>query len=164
MEDQVITLTPGGLSAKGINKYALLQSASEEITAEYEVVLKNVEGSLTTVADNDTSSKFNVAMATLSPNEIQTSILQKIEQSFKSIQETIDPDRLQFSIVEAEDNEICIFRRSSNGISNIIINDDGVTAYSFIAYKNIPKQDTLVFFDNGDEMDCEHLALKFFSL
>lgn len=166
MNAQRITFNTGELSGttSGINKHALLQSTSEFIVQAYAQVFERIEGSLTTVADNDTTSKFKVAMATLEPNRTQIDILQKIEDSFKSVESVIDPVRLQFTITEAQDNEICINRHSMNGVSTIIINDDGITAYSFIAYKNVPRNNVLEFFEDRNQLDCEHLAFKFFSL
>jgi len=149
---------------KGLNKYNLLQSQSDDIRHQYNEVFELVQGSLTTVTDNDAQSKFNVAISILEPTAHQTETLIRFRDSFKNIEAQIDPERLRFEVDKAADNEICIYRKSINGVTNIIINDDGSIAFSFIAYKDANKNDVFDFYDNCDQFDYESLVFKFFSL
>lgn len=149
-------------SPNGTNKYSLLQSQSKEITDAYAEVFAKVEGSLTTVADNDATTKFNVAFNSLNPTESQIEVLNYLQSSFKYIEKVIDPVRLNFDITRALDDEICINRiDESIGVSKIIIHEDGLVAHSFIAFKGVAKNDKLDFFDNG--VDYETLTFNFFS-
>ena len=143
------------------DKYALLQSTDEEALNIYNVVFKNAEGSFTTVSNNDTTSKFNVAIMQFNPTEEQSKAISNLITCFKEIERIIDPKRLNFSVTQAMDNEICVNRISEIGISKIIIHEDGVLALSFIAFKGIEKKSTLDFVEN--ETDYEELAYKFFS-
>jgi hypothetical protein len=149
---------------QGLNKYTLLQSESEEILNEYNEVLEPIQGSLTTVSDNDVQSKFTVAVNNLKMTEEQLKTVNKFQHSFNDIQTMIDPNRLQFDIEKAMDDELCIFRNSDNGISNIIIHEDGSLAISFIGYKNSNKKDLFEFYESEDDTDYESIALKFFSI
>lgn len=148
-------------SANGTNKYSLLQSQSKDITDAYAKVFAKVEGSLTTVADNDATTKFNVAFNSLHPTESQIEVLNNLQSSFKDIEKIIDPVRLNFEIVKALDGEICLNRISELGVSKIIIHEDGLIAHSFIAFKNVAKNDILDFFEN--DIDYETVTFNFFS-
>lgn len=148
----------------GLNKYQLLQSGSEDITAIYEKIFEGTEGSLTMVIDNDAISKFRVAIVTYTPTGVQCGILEKFENSFRNIENEIDPDRLSFTVTKAYDDEICINRTSELGLSKIIINDDGVIAFSFIAYKDVQRNDILLFWDAPQDQDYESITYKFLSL
>lgn len=148
-------------SANGTNKYSLLQSQSKDITDAYAKVFAKVEGSLTTVADNDATTKFNVAFNSLHPTESQIEVLNNLQSSFKDIEKIIDPVRLNFEIVKALDGEICLNRISELGVSKIIIHEDGLIARSFIAFKNVEKEDILDFFEN--DVDYETITFNFFS-
>lgn len=148
-------------SANGTNKYSLLQSQSKEIRDAYEEVFAKVEGSLTTVADNDATTKFKVAFNSLHPTACQIEVLNNLQSSFKDVEKIIDPVRLNFEITKALDDEICINRASDLGISKIIIHEDGLIAYSFVAFKNVAKNDSLVFFEEG--VDYEAITYHFFS-
>jgi len=145
----------------GTNKYSLLQSHSKDVTNAYEQVFAVMDGSLTTVSDNDATSKINIAMTSLKPTAEQIIALNEFHAAFKYIETRIDPLRLNFDITKALDEEICINRVSDFGISKIIIHEDGLIAYSFIAYKNISKEDILDF--QLDGVDYESLTFKFFS-
>lgn len=164
MNDPIITINPHTtLSSDGLNKYDLLQSVSPDIRQAYENIFNKVEGSLTTVSDNDTVQKIRVAIATLQPNKYQTDILLKISDAFSSIETSIDPTRLQFNITKATDDEICMNRISDKGFSTIIINEDGVVVLSFIAHKGVNESDIFEVFETNIT-DYEGFSYKFFAL
>ena len=166
MNSITIDITPQSRNSnsRGLNKYDLLQSESQDILNQYKAILEPGEVSLTTVTDNDTSSKFIVAISTLNHTQQQFETLELFKSQFKSIADEIDPERLQFEISTTEDGDFCIYRYSEIGVSNIIINEDGSAAFSFISYKNSGKNDEFIFFEKDDLKDCEHLTYKFFSL
>jgi hypothetical protein len=146
----------------GTNKYDLLGTLSPDIFDIYNNVFSTVEGSLTTVIDNDAESKYNIAINSLKPTCEQLEALDKFKTAFKKIEKLIDPEKLNFNIAAAFDNEICINRVSDFGISKIIIHDDGLIARSFISYKGVHnKKDILDFYE--DDVDYESITLKFFS-
>lgn len=147
---------------KGLNKYSLLESSDSKIQQIYEDVFYTLEGSLTTVSDNDAVSKFNVAKASLSYSETQLNILSSFQDVFQQIETQIDPEKLNFFITQAMDGELCINRTSEQGISKIIINEDGVVAYSFIPYKGVDLKDVLEFIPS--EKDFEKYSYCFFIL
>ncbi len=145
----------------GTNKYSLLESHSKDVTNAYEQVFAVIDGSLTTVADNDATSKINIAMTSLKPTAEQVNALNEFHSAFKFIETRIDPLRLNFDISKALDDEICINRTSDFGVSKIIIHEDGLIAYSFISYKGVDKIDILDFY--SDSIDYETLTFNFFS-
>lgn len=148
---------------QSLNKYELLQSERDEVKEYYNEVFEKVQGSYTTVSDNDLQDKFKVAIELLEPSENQVSFLKCLSLNFLEIESLIDPVKLQFDISRAIDHEIVLSRRSEDGISNIIINDDGSIAFSFIAYKNSSKADVYQFYDVEEYVDCQILAFTFFS-
>ena len=146
----------------GTNKYDLLSSQSQDINDIYNNVFSTVEGSLTTVIDNDAESKFNIALNSFYPKNEQLKALEGFQIAFKNIEKVIDPAKLNFTISKALDDEICLNRILEIGISKIIIHDDGLIARSFIGYKgDHNKKDSLDFYEN--EVDFESITLKFFS-
>lgn len=145
----------------GTNKYSLLESHSKDVTNAYEQVFAVIDGSLTTVADNDAISKINIAMTSLNPTPEQANALNEFHSAFKFIETRIDPLRLNFDISKALDDEICINRTSDFGVFKIIIHEDGLIAYSFISYKGVAKNDILDF--HADNIDYETLTYNFFS-
>lgn len=149
--------------SNGLNKYDLLQTVSEDVKKAYGDIFDKVEGSLTTVSDNDTSQKIKVAIVTLQPYKVQLEILLRIQEAFSAIENNIDPTRLQFTITKAMDDEICINRNSDFGLSKIIINEDGIVIRTFTAYRNITSSDEFEVYEHGVN-DYEHLAYKFFSV
>lgn len=144
----------------GINKYGLLQSESEYVREIYAAVFEKVKGSYTTISDNDASGRFDVAIATFQPTDLQLDQLLSFKDAFKTVETKIDPNRLKFSIAKALDNEICINKESASGLSKIIIHDDGLIAFSFISFSGVEKPDVLEFYDC--DLDYEQLAYQLF--
>lgn len=86
--------------------------------------------------------------------------ISQIFSAFSEIQDKIDPDRLtSFKYFLNEDDEFLIYRKSSLGLTNIIIHDEECIAFSFIG-KN-PGERELIFFD--EDIDYEIMAYKFFA-
>jgi hypothetical protein len=152
-----------GSNAVGrLSKYDLLGVVDQEISKAYNDVFEKASGPLSLVEDNDVRSKFDVAIATLNPNPLQISLLYHFLESFASIENEIDPNRLNFEITKAMDDEICITKTSELGVSKIILNDDGVVALSFISFKSVDKKDVLDFY-TIDNLDYEGLSFSFLS-
>lgn len=150
-------------SKSGINKYQLLQSDSDDIRLAYEQVFSKVNGSLTTVVDNDSTSKFNVAInsfSSITPEQLEC--IKQIETAFVYIERQIDPNRLYFSITRASDNEICINRSNESGLSKIIVHEDGLIALSFIAFRGVDKPDSLAFYEEP-QPNYESIVFRFFA-
>ncbi len=145
-----------------LNKYDLLQAESEEVKSFYQKITDPLAGSLTTVLDNDASSKFNVAYQELNPLQEQRWALEALQTAFQKIDLEIDPDRLNFYLSKAQDDEICINRRSPLGITTLIVHEDGTLALSFIALPESGVSDSLEFLDNPATVDWEKVAYWFF--
>lgn len=148
---------------KTLNKYELLNSRSIEVKAIYESVFKKFEGSVTTVIDNDSATIFNVAINELNPNDIQLNILNEFKSAFKYVESCIDPARLKFQITKTVDGDICINRTSELGISKFIVHDDGLIAYSFVAFKGVNAKDTLEFYEDKSVIDYEKFTYRLFA-
>ena len=146
-----------------LNKYELLQSKSSDVVDIYKKIFEQVEGSVTTVSDNDSGTRINIAISNLNPNEIQVKCLRFFQKAFKYVESCIDPARLNFTVTLAEDDEICINRISDIGVSKIIIHEDGLIAHSFISFKLSDKKDILDFYDDCETIDYESLTFKLFS-
>jgi hypothetical protein len=61
--------------------------------------------------------------------------------------------------VKSNDDEICIYRKSDDGISMIAIDEDGDGFYNFTGYKDGLET---IFFEN-ENPDIETITYKFFS-
>jgi hypothetical protein len=144
----------------GTNKYALLSSQSQDIIDIYSDVFSSVEGSLTTVVDNDVESIINIAVNQLTPSNEQILELNKFRDAFNYIESVIDPEKLNFTITKAVDDEICINHISKNGVSKIIIHEDGMIAQSFVAFNGVDKKDSIEFYEGN--IQYQQLAYKFF--
>jgi hypothetical protein len=79
---------------------------------------------------------------------------------FEDISRTIHPKELNIKIVQSKDAEICIYRKSKEGISMIAIDEDGDGFYNFTGYKN---EEDPVFFDSSEHIDFEALTYQFLS-
>lgn len=162
--NNTVTINVDALSEQGgVNKMELLQSKRPDIVERYEAVFAKVEESFTTVTDNDSQHKIRVAVAVLCPNELQTAILYSIAEALKEVEQKIDPNRLQFTITKAMDDEICLNRTSANGLAKIIINEDGLVVLTFTAVKESAKANQFIPYTEGIG-DYEALAYDFFAL
>ena len=147
----------------GMNIQQLKQSKYFEGIEYYDKVLENNNGTLTQVYGDDVNSVFLVAHKKLLPNKEQTEILHFFQEKLNYVEKQIDPERLRFTITKAMDDEICINRKAtSGGRIKLIINDDGVIAFSFLPDKG-NKEKKLLTFHTVDTADFESLAFTFFS-
>ncbi len=118
-------------------------------TAPSSFTFQDIEATYTNILMNSTLSEF------------QQKALLTLFQEFDIIRSLIDPNRLKsFDSSMNEDKELLIFRKSSLGLTNIIIHDDECIAFSFIPY-NSENKTILEFVQNPAELD--KLALLFFS-
>ena len=118
-------------------------------TAPSLFTFQDIEATYTGILMNSTLSEF------------QQKALLTLFQEFNKIRGLIDPNRLKsFDSSMNEDKELLIFRKSSLGLTNIIIHDEECIAFSFIPY-NPENKTMLEFVQNPAELD--KLALLFFS-
>lgn len=153
--------TPRHNSASvGLKRQELFQSQLPEVRRTYDDVLRRDHDSLTTVRDNDAASKFRVAYATLPTTRAQRISLEAMERAFRRIEFQIDPQRLTFTFGQTPDDDIVINHSHSDGISTLVLHDDGSVALSFIARRHVAKPDQLGFHEAATA-DWEGLALRF---
>lgn len=146
----------------GLDKNELLQSADLQTREFYNGFLRHIHGALSYNADNDTATKFRIAKACLPMEQAQAESFDKLADAITKLGEDKDPPRMQFEILMTPDEEICIARKSSVGLNNILIFQDGTMAHSFIAYKNSGKQDFLHFLEADNSKEFENLLIYFF--
>lgn len=157
-----IKLNTSDVKDSGLNIQELKESQCFG-SSEYDKILENNEGALTQAYGNDVNSIFLVAYKSFSPNPSQIEILQSFENSLHYIEQQIDPKRLKFTITKAEDDEICINRKAeTSGRVKIIINDDGVIAFSYLPDKYSKNENVLEFYRPKENIDFESLVFRFF--
>lgn len=89
----------------------------------------------------------------------QKRTFQSFIDTLSNILQTIYPEKVDINFIISQENEICVYRKSQEGISMISIDEDGDGFYNFTGYTS--GFDT-IFFDN-DSCDCEHVTYKFLS-
>lgn len=94
---------------------------------------------------------------------LQQTTFSLLEKMLIQLQSQINPNHLHFKIGMTPDDEIFITRNSAEGVSNLLIYEDGSLAHSFIPYKESGNQDFLHFFESVSTIDYEQLLLQFFS-
>lgn len=146
----------------GLDKNELLQSIDPQTREFYNGFLRHVHGAFSYNADNDTATKFRNAAIHHMMEQEQRKTFDKLSVAITAIGPDKDPPRMQFEILKTPDEEICIARKSSVGLNNILIFQDGTMAHSFIAYKNSGKQDFLHFLEAEEHLDFENLLIDFF--
>jgi hypothetical protein len=83
-------------------------------------------------------------------SENQRISLLNIFEEFVMIQKLIDPSRLkEFKYCMSNDGEILLYRRTANGLSNVIIDDEDSVVFSFIPFDS-SKKSILEHFNDGD--------------
>ena len=93
--------------------------------------------------------------------DYQKVALNSLFDEFNYIREVIDPNRLKkFRHSINSDNELLIYRKTDEGLINIIVNPEECTAFSFIS-KDDNKKDVLRFY--YETSDFQNLTLEFFS-
>jgi len=109
----------------------------------------------------DIEQMYNEIILNNEITEFQEIALQSLFVEFNNIQKQIDPHKLaSFDYAINNDNELLLYRKSSIGLTNIIIHDEDCIAYSFIPY-DPNSQPTLKFKENPQEA-CD-FAFEFFS-
>jgi hypothetical protein len=148
-----------------INRLQLLNIESIDINAIYENNLESLSAPVTINYDNNSDSKFENSYTLLYPNPIQTTILQEFRKYFNLVETQIEPDKIDFSITKAMDDEICINKKTKNGLAKIIINDDGVVVFTFNAFANTDEKDefTPLYVHDRNSFDYERFCYTFLS-
>ena len=94
-------------------------------------------------------------------NEFQRKMLYSIFNAFNDVRHKIDPKRLKsFEHCFNNDNELLLFRSTTNGLINIIINPEDCIAFSYIPNTVSEKR---VFYFIEQDGDFETLAYNFLS-
>ena len=93
----------------------------------------------------------------------QHSTFSLLEKMLVQMLSRINSEYLDFKIGMTPDDEIFISRNSVEGVSNLLIYEDGTMAHSFIPYKGSNKSDFLHFFEPLETINYEHVLLEFFS-
>lgn len=144
-----------------------LNLSSLSTAVNYQAALELINKGGLNQTYGDINSKFELALAILSPNEDQTEILHEFQSVISHVQKVIAPDRLLFYITKAGDDEICINRSTRNqGVAKIIIHPEKLIALSFITPMKEPSTNNYLEFFNEEEnsnTDFEMIIYKFFS-
>ena len=120
-----------------------------------------LEGTLTTSYQSDyLNSLCYEAFKNYSFTDLQKQTFTSFFDIFEDISKTIHPDKLNIKIVQSQDAEICIYRKSKGGISMIAIDDDGDGFYNFTGYEDGM---STVFFDFDESINFENLIYQFLS-
>lgn len=118
----------------------LIDSISGTVLFEeryYDNINSKIQGTLTTsYKSNYLNTLIIQAWSYPSITEKQKSMVLGFFESIKVIAENIHPETLQIRISKSNDEEICIYRKSDNGISMIAIDEDGDGFYNFTGYQN----------------------------
>lgn len=96
--------------------------------------------------------------------DFQKDSLGKIFMEFDKIRKLIDPHRLkEFDcFFNSEDEEFLLYRNSNKGLTNVIIHDEELIAFSFIP-KKIDEEKVLTYFEGNDLEDLSKVAYLLFS-
>lgn len=124
----------------------------------YDNINSKIQGTLTTsYKSNYLNTLIVQACSFPSITDKQKSIILSFFESIKVIAGNIHPETLKIHISKSNDEEICIYRKSDDGISMIAIDEDGDGFYNFTGY-----QDGLetTFFEN-ERCDFEKLTYNF---
>ena len=147
-----------------INRQDLMSAESVEVNDSYSKTLQNLANAVTSVIDNNSTAKIENAIDLFDLSPIQTDILNHFKLAFQETEKKMEPDKIDFSISKAMDNEICLNKFTKEGVSKIIINDDGFVVYSFIAFATSNKQDIFNSLGVIDAaFDFEKLTYNFLS-
>jgi hypothetical protein len=92
-------------------------------------------------------------------NKKQKTKVTRFLEAFEDIIEQNHFDTETIKGVKSKDNEICIYRKSKEGVSMIAIDEEGDGFYNFTSY--IDGMETIFF--ESEKPDFEALTYKFFS-
>ncbi len=104
-------------------------------------------------------SAYTQAMSQPKVTKKQKAMILSFFEMFRDLTEQIHPDLSIIQCAKSKDDEICIYRKSLDGISMIAVDEDGDGFYNFTGYKNGLET---VFFENANP-DIESITYKFFS-
>lgn len=126
---------------------------------DYTKNISILSGALTTSYQSDyLNSLCHEAFKDYSFTDLQKQTFTSFFDVFEDISKSQHPDKLKIKIVKSQDAEICIYRKSKEGISLISIDDEGDGFYNFTGYKD--GTDT-IFFNSDETSNFENLIYKF---
>lgn len=146
-----------------MNTLDLIDIKNEEIIKGYSKDIKNFEGSAVTNLLNKLNTIFEKILVYTNLTEEQKISFNKIRNGFLEVQSQMDPERLDFNWLLNEDDELCLNRKSENGISSLIFYEDGSLSYWFISFKNSNLSDIRNFYSNSEIIDSERIIFNFIS-
>lgn len=119
-------------------------------------------GEFALLSNSDIISLYSSILIENDLSDFQKSILSKLFIAFDTIQNEIDPNKLQkFKNVISDELELCFYRNSEKGITNLIIDEDQLITFSYISKTN--QEDNIIEFYEGEEYSIEKIAYSFFS-
>jgi len=142
-----------------------MSSKTEEITWSNELNQSNVFGeqykvrldepvsSIISVSSfKDVQDLFSSIVVKNNLTDFQLEALRYLFMGFHEIRNALDPEKLKtFNFTMNADDEFLVYRRSSIGLTNIIIHEEGTIALSFIPFDpNI--QNTIEFTEDPSQM------------
>lgn len=151
-----MNLRTHSLPLKSAKTYSLKNSSNRKVSIS-ERYIDSSELKVTSKSDyfnNIQSQILNIPKTTKKQEDMVISFL----KVFKDI---IEQNNFDITIkgVKSNDDEICIYRKSVEGISMIAIDEDGDGFYNFTGYDDGIET---IFFEN-ENPDIETLTYKFFS-
>lgn len=144
----------------GLKRQELLQSQSPDVRQTYFELLNWDDEFQPSIRVDDVASKYREAYAQLTFTHAQRSALEKLACEMSRIEESIDPALLNFTIDQSPDDDVVLHHSHAAGINSLIVHEDGLVAFSFIARQGSEKADELTFHEAA-EIDWEGLALHF---
>lgn len=142
-----------------------LDVASQSVSDSYKENILNQSEVFSTPALSDLNGKFDkLYIDFMNITNVQTIQLNLIKEGFILIQTIIDPTKLCFfESSKGSDDELILRRESENGVSKLIIHDDGAIAYWFIAFKESQKANIRNFYHLNEKIDFEVITYNFFT-
>lgn len=156
----VFTASRHSNTGNGFKSQELLQSQSPDVRQTYCDVVRRSDDFQPSIRSNDVASKFRAAYEQLTVNPIQRAAMECLEVQMRRIEESIDPTLLNFTIDQSPDDDVVLHHSHPAGVSSLILHEDGLAAFSFIARQGVERDDELTFHEST-EADWEGLALHF---
>lgn len=107
--------------------------------------------------------RFTNALVKLRPNAQQMLTLQQLEKALEARAQNLSAEQMNFSLTRAQDDEICLNRRTQAGVSTVLVHEDGSVAFSFISLPGSPQPDVLEFALSPSADEAANIVDRFVS-
>lgn len=145
-----------------VESYSLRENltSSDTFGSQYEDLFSAFGNSFEYPIHKDIESRYNNIMGgDYTLTDFQRKVILKIFEVFKSIQASIDPNKIKvFDHFVNDDEELVLWRKDENKLINLIIHDSDDVALSYVTKGS----DTSLTFYNL-ESDFQILVFKFLS-